>query len=297
MNLTELYEGLKQQGYIADEQTLRVLQYSRSLNKPVLIEGPAGAGKTELAKAWSRFLQRTLIRLQCYEGIDEAKALYEWNYQKQLLYIQAQNIQPQNTDRQPWAAAGRNIYAEEFLLARPLLQAIRQPDPAVLLIDEIDKSDEEFECFLLELLSDWQVSIPEIGTVGAVTLPSVMLTSNSTRSLSHALRRRCLYLYLDYPNAERELEILRLHFPALNETLGRRIVAFVRKLRLEKLKKHPSISEVLDWTAALTCLHADTLTADLALETLNVLVKYNEDLQKITAMITDKDWFRGISDS
>ena len=290
--LHQLRQGLKQQGYIADEQTLWVLRYSLLLNKPILIEGPAGAGKTELAKAWSRFLGRTLIRLQCYEGIDEAKALYEWNYQKQLLYIQTQSA-----DRKLWSVAGRNIYTEEFLLARPLLQAIRQSSPAVLLIDEIDKSDEEFESFLLEVLSDWQVSIPETGTVSAVTIPSVLLTSNSTRNLSHALLRRCLYLYLDYPNAERELDILRLYFPALNETLGRRAVSFVRKLRLEKLKKHPSISEVIDWTAALTRLQAETLTADLALETLNILIKYHEDWQKIAAKIQDEDWFGGISHS
>jgi len=292
MDLPELRQGLKQQGYIADERTLRVLQYSLFLNKPILVEGPAGAGKTELAKAWSRFLDRTLIRLQCYEGIDEAKALYEWNYQKQLLYIQAQGA-----DQKLWQAAGRNIYAEEFLLTRPLLAAIRQPDPAVLLIDEIDKSDEEFESFLLEILSDWQVSIPEIGTVGAVTIPSALITSNSTRDVSHALRRRCLYLYLDYPDAERELEILRLYFPELNEVLGRRIVAFVRKLRLEKLKKHPGISEVIDWTATLDRMEAETLTADVALETLNVLIKYHEDWQKVTARIQDKDWFGGISHS
>ena len=292
MDLPELRQGLRQQGYISDERTLRVLQYSQVLNKPILIEGPAGAGKTELAKAWSRFLGRSLIRLQCYEGIDEAKAMYEWNYQKQLLYIQAQG-----RDQKLWSVTGRNIYTEEFLLARPLLDAIRRPSPAVLLIDEIDKSDEEFESFLMEILSDWQVSIPEIGTIGAVTIPSVLLTSNSARNLSHALLRRCLYLYLDYPNAERELEILRLYFPALNETLGRQIVSFVRKLRVEKLKKHPSISEVIDWTATLTGLHAETLTADLALQTLSMLIKHNEDMQKITAKIQDGNWFGGISHS
>jgi len=291
MNLPELHQGLKQQRYIADERTLQALRYSMLLNKPILIEGPAGAGKTELAKALSRFLGRKLIRLQCYEGIDEAKALYEWNYQKQLLYIHAQNA-----DRKSWSAAGRNIYTEEFLLTRPLLQAIRQTNPAVLLIDEIDKSDEEFESFLLEVLSDWQVSIPEIGTVGATSIPSVLLTSNSTRNLGNALRRRCLYLYLDYPDMERELDILRLYFPSLNETLGRRITAFVRKIRVEKLKKHPSISEVIDWAAALNCMEAETLTAGLVQETLNILIKHNEDWQKITAKIQDKDWFGGISD-
>ena len=290
MELTELREGLKRQRYIADEQTLQVLQYSLALDKPILIEGPAGAGKTERAKAWSRFLGRKLIRLQCYEGIDEAKALYEWNYQKQLLYIQSQSA-----DRKLWSVYGRNIYTEEFLLARPLLEAIRQPTPAVLLIDEIDKSDEEFESFLMEILSDWQVSIPETGTVSAVTIPSALLTSNSARDMSHALRRRCLYLYLDYPDIGRELEILRLYFPALNESLGRQIVAFVRKLRLEKLKKHPSISEVIDWTTALTGMEAKALTAGLVMTTLNVLIKYHEDWQKITAKIQDKDWFGGIS--
>lgn len=292
MEILELQQGLKQQGYIADDNTVMILQYSLLLNKPLLIEGPAGAGKTELAKAWSQCLDRSLIRLQCYEGIDEAKALYEWNYQKQLLYIQCQS-----SDQKLWSIASKNIYTQEFLLARPLMKAISSPKPSVLLIDEIDKSDEEFESFLLEILSDWQISIPEAGTVAAVSIPSVLLTSNSTRDLSHALRRRCLYLYLDYPDEQRELEILRLNFPHLNETLGRQAVAFVRKLRLEKLKKHPSISEVIDWANVLNQMGAAQLSPQLALNTLNILLKYNEDCRKITEKINQKDWFGGISNS
>lgn len=292
MDLTELQQGLKQQGYIADDNTIMVLQYSFLLKKPILIEGPAGAGKTELAKAWSQYLDRALIRLQCYEGIDEAKALYEWNYQKQLLYIQSQS-----SEQKRWSASSKNIYTEEFLLTRPLMKAISSKKPSVLLIDEIDKSDEEFESFLLEILSDWQISIPEAGTIAAVSIPSVLLTSNNTRNLSHALRRRCLYLYLDYPDEQRELEILRLNFPHLKEILGRQTVVFVRKLRLEKLKKHPSISEVIDWASVLTQMGAEELTADLAINTVNILLKYHEDCRKIIEKINQKDWFSGISHS
>ncbi len=282
----ELRQGLRQQGYIADNTTAMLLQVSVLLNKPVLVEGPAGAGKTELAKAWSQYLQRKLIRLQCYEGIDEAKALYDWNYQKQLLYIQAQGAAPQN-----WSDTSQSIYTKEFLLTRPLLAAISSQTPAVLLIDEIDKSDEEFESFLLEILSDWQISIPETGTVTAASIPSVILTSNNTRSLSHALRRRCLYLYLDYPSEQRELEILKLYFPRLNEVLGRQAVAFVRRVRLEKCKKHPSISEVIDWVNVLHRLEVPALSADIVIATVNILLKYREDCLHITEKVRQKDWF------
>lgn len=286
----ELRQGLKQQGYIADANTAMLLRIAVLLNKPVLIEGPAGAGKTELAKAWSQYLGRPLIRLQCYEGIDESKALYDWNYQKQLLYIQSQA-----TTGQEWAGLSQNIYAREFLLARPLLAAISSSTAAVLLIDEIDKSDEEFESFLLEVLSDWQISIPETGTITAASIPAVILTSNNTRRLSHALRRRCLYLYLDYPSEQRELEILKLYFPALDEDLGKQAVAFVRRVRLEKLKKHPSISEVLDWVTVLGYLGVAGLSAEVILNTVNILLKYREDCQAIAEKVKQKDWLRGIS--
>lgn len=289
MDLDELKKGLRQQGYISDDNTARILQLAMVLKKPILIEGPAGAGKTELAKAWSQYLDRRLIRMQCYEGIDESKALYEWNYQKQMLYIQTQD-----TGAKEWADTGRSIYTEEFLLERPLLKAINSEKASVLLIDEIDKSDEEFESFLLEILSDWQISIPEIGTVTAASIPSVILTSNNTRNLSHALRRRCLYLYMDYPNEQRELEILKIYFPDMSDTLGKQAVALVRRLRLEKLKKHPSISEVLDWVGVLTHMEAGALTEGLVADTINVLLKYREDCNKIVENLNQKDWFSGI---
>lgn len=292
MESEQLKQGLTQQGYIADDTTAQVLQYSLLLNKPLLIEGPAGAGKTELAKVWSQYLDRHLIRLQCYEGIDESKALYEWNYHKQLLYIQTQS-----SDQKHWSHTGKSIYSREFLLARPLLRAINSEKPAVLLIDEIDKSDEEFESFLLEILSDWQITIPETGTIAAASIPSVILTSNNTRNLSNALRRRCLYLYLDYPSEERELAILRLHFPRLKVSLGQQGVTFVRRLRLEKLKKHPSISEVIDWVRILDHLGAEELSPDLIVNTLNILLKFREDCEKIIEKTRQKDWFSGISNS
>lgn len=292
MESAEIIQGLKSHGYIADEQTAMVLQFSLHLNKPLLIEGPAGAGKTELAKAWSQYLDRNLIRLQCYEGIDESKSLFEWNYQKQLLFIQTQC-----SDSENWSLTSKNIYTDEFLLARPLMKAITGEKPSVLLIDEIDKSDEEFESFLLEILSDWQISIPEMGTISAVSIPSVVLTSNSTRNLSEALRRRCLYLYLDYPNEQRELDILRQNFPGLKETLGKQAVTFVRKLRLEKLRKSPSISEVIDWVNVLDRMEVEKLSDDLVINTLSILLKYQDDCLKIEGKAKQKDWFNGILNS
>ncbi|EHQ89343.1 AAA family ATPase [Desulfosporosinus youngiae] len=289
MKSEQLKQGLKQNGYIADDTAALILQYSLLLNKPLLIEGPAGAGKTELAKVWSQYLDRNLIRLQCYEGIDESKALYEWNYHKQLLYLQTQS-----SDLRTWSDASHRIYSREFLLERPLLKAINSENPSVLLIDEIDKSDEEFESFLLEILSDWQISIPETGTIAAASIPSVILTSNNTRNLSNALRRRCLYLYLDYPNEQRELEILRLHFPDLKALLGKQVVTFVRGLRLEKLKKHPSISEVIDWVRILDHMYIEELSADRIRDTLNILLKFKDDCEKIMDQLNQKDWFSGI---
>lgn len=289
MNIDEIIKGLREYCYIPDENTARVLNYSLILNKPLLIEGPAGAGKTELAKAFSQLLGRELIRLQCYEGIDESQALYEWNYQKQLLYLQSKgDCANQDTEN------GYDVYNKEFLLHRPLLKAIETPTPSTLLIDEIDKSDEEFESFLLEILSDWQITIPEIGTISAVTIPFVILTSNSTRNLSEALRRRCLYLYLDYPTEERELAILKIHFPHMKETLGKQVISFIRKTRLERLKKHPSISEVIDWVGILEKSGSENLTPETALKTLNILLKYREDLLHMQEKISQEDWYNGI---
>lgn len=289
MNLNEIEQGLKNQGYLADENTSMVINYALMLDKPLLVEGPAGAGKTGLAKAFSQYLNRDLIRLQCYEGIDESKSLYEWNYQKQLLYMQSKEL-----NSVQWLEAGKTIYTKEFLLERPLLKAIRSSEPTVLLIDEIDKSDEEFESLLLEILSEWQISIPEIGTISAVSIPFVILTSNNTRNLSQALRRRCLYLYLDYPDEQRELDILRIHFPGLNEHLGRQAITFIRKIRLEKLRKHPSISEVIDWVNILGQSGTEELTPDVAAHTLNILLKYQEDYKHVREKLNQRDWYDGI---
>src|SRR5438874_8251885 len=236
-SVQDVADGLKRAGYLPGESTALVAYLATKLGKPVLVEGPAGVGKTELAKALSRYLQRTLVRLQCYEGLDEAKALYEWNYRKQLLRIQTES------DGTGWQEVQEDIFSEEFLLARPLMTAIASAQPVVLLIDEIDKTDQEFEALLLEVLSDFQITIPELGRIEARTRPVVLLTSNNTRELTEALKRRCLYLWLDYPALEHELEIVRLHSPELDETIARRLVEIIQQVRELDLKKPPSIAE------------------------------------------------------
>src|SRR5436305_14442791 len=252
-SLEEVETGLRSVGYLAGGSTALVSLLATKLGKPVLVEGPAGVGKTELAKALARYLRRRLVRLQCYEGLDEAKALYEWNYRKQLLRIQTES------DDASWQHVQDDIFGEEFLLPRPLMTAIASEEPVVLLIDEIDKTDQEFEAMLLELLSDFQISIPELGRIDARTQPVVLLTSNNTRELTEALKRRCLYLWLDYPELEHELEIVRLHSPELSDTVGRRLVEIVSMVRGLDPKKPPSIAESIDWARALLLLGADAL--------------------------------------
>src|SRR5437667_1266079 len=252
-SLDEVAAGLGGAGYLASEAAALVSYLAFRLGKPVLVEGPAGVGKTELAKALSRYGRRRLIRLQCYEGLDEAKALYEWNYRKQLLRIQTEAAGTSWTDVQ------EDIFSEHFLMERPLMAAISAKDPVVLLIDEIDKTDQEFEAMLPEVLSDFQISIPELGVVEARTRPLVILTSNNTRELTEALKRRCLYLWLDYPEIERELEIVSLHVPELPETISRRLIEVVHMVRGLDLKKPPSIAESIDWARALIVLGAEAI--------------------------------------
>jgi len=274
-SVSDLATGLRRAGYLPGESTALVAYLATKLGKPVLVEGPAGVGKTELAKALARYLGRELVRLQCYEGLDEAKALYEWNYRKQLLRIQAE------ASGTGWDAVQEDIFGEEFLLARPLMSAIASPEPVVLLIDEIDKTDQEFEAMLLEVLSDFQISIPELGLVASRTHPIVLLTSNNSRELTEALKRRCLYLWLDYPDLEHELEIVRLHTPELGETIARRLVEVIHMVRELDLKKPPSIAESIDWARSLLLLGVEEIDADTFTETMSVIVKHRADMDVV----------------
>ena len=272
-------DGLRSAGYLPGESTALVSFLSTRLGKPVLVEGPAGVGKTELAKSLARLLDRRLVRLQCYEGLDEARALYEWNYRKQLLRIQTE------AGDTGWEAVQDDIFSEEFLLERPLMTAIASSEPVVLLIDEIDKTDQEFEAMLLELLSDFQISIPELGRIEARTHPVVLLTSNNTRELTEALKRRCLYLWLDYPDTEHELEIVRLHSPELSETVARKLVEVIQMVRDLDLKKPPSIAESIDWARALLLLGADSIDQATFRETMSVIVKHRTDLDVVAERV------------
>ena len=274
--------SLKDAGYLANERISAAVYLGDRLGKPVLVEGPAGTGKTELAKSVARMSGMRLIRLQCYEGLDEAKALYEWNYKKQLLRIQAERTGG-DQEAANWTELEADIFSEDFLLARPLLAAIRAPDPVVLLIDEVDRLDIETEALLLEVLSDYQVSIPELGTVKSVQTPLVYLTSNNSRELSEALKRRCLYLYIDYPSVEREREIVGSRVPGISPTLTGQITGVVRTLRQLELKKRPSVSETIDWAQTLHLLGATEISTDLVVDTLYVLLKYQPDIEKAAA--------------
>ena len=270
---------LAEVGYLADEPAALVSFLASRLGKPVLVEGPAGVGKTELAKALSRAGERDLIRLQCYEGLDEAKALYEWNYRKQLLRIQTE------AHEAGWDQVRDDIFGEEFLLSRPLLTAISEERPVVLLIDEIDKTDQEFEAMLLEVLSEFQISIPELGVVEARTRPLVVLTSNNSRELTEALKRRCLYLWLDYPSVERELEIVRLHAPELDERIARKLVEVIHMVRALDLKKPPSIAESIDWARALLLLGAEDVDRQVLERTMSIIVKHRTDLDLVAERV------------
>ena len=272
--------GLQKALYLTTPRVETVLYLALALEKPLLIEGPAGAGKTEIGKVLAGTLQTELVRLQCYEGLDEAKALYEWNYQKQLLRIQADRAGDQE-----WSEVSQHIFSRDYLLERPLLHAITAPHKVVLLIDEVDKADEEFEAFLLEILSDFQVSVPELGTITARHRPVVVLTSNRARELSEALTRRCLYLYLDFPGVEIEREIIRLKVPDLDAALREQVARFVHGLRKLDLRKVPSIAEALDWARALRALKIQELDAAAVRQTLNLVLKHEDDLRKADGKI------------
>jgi MoxR-like ATPase len=267
-------EKLGEVDYLADEGIAGIVYLADRLGKPVLVEGPAGTGKTQLAKSVAEILGARLIRLQCYEGLDESKALYEWNYKKQLLRIQAERNSTE------WEELSDDIFSEDFLLTRPLLEAITADEPVVLLIDEVDRVEVETEALLLEILSDYQVSIPELGTLTATQIPLVFLTSNNTRELSEALKRRCLFLHVDYPDLDREKQIVLTKVDGIDENLADQVARIVRSLRSLELKKAPSVSETLDWARTLVLLGIETVDAEVATDTLNILLKYQSDIQK-----------------
>ncbi|MGB6057988.1 MAG: MoxR family ATPase [Microthrixaceae bacterium] len=278
-----LREALRKVDYLSDEGIAGIVYLADRLGKPILVEGPAGTGKTQLAKSVAEVLGARLIRLQCYEGLDESKALYEWNYKKQLLRIQATKT---DTDSQAWEEIEEDIFSSDFLLERPLLEAIRAEDPVVLLIDEVDRVEVETEALLLEILSDYQVSIPELGTISARQIPMVFLTSNNTRELSEALKRRCLYLHVDYPDMEREKEIVLTKVPELSESLADQIARVVRSIRQLELKKAPSVSETIDWARTLVLLGVEHIDAETATGTINILLKYQTDIAKAVKELT-----------
>lgn len=272
--LLKIRKMLQEQGYISDSAIAMSIFLAMKLEKPLLIEGPAGVGKTEIAKVMAKALDSDLIRLQCYEGLDSTHALYEWNYQHQLLYLKMQEQKGQNIQQ-----LEETIFSEKFLLKRPVLKAITHPENPVLLIDEIDRADEEFESFLLEVLSDWQVTIPEIGTIEATSKPHIILTGNRTRELSEALRRRCLYLWIDYPDFEKELAIVQTKVPEIDQELGKEICLFMKELRQLKLEKTPGISETIDWARALVSMHLTHLDKQIIEDTLGVVLKDWQDMR------------------
>jgi MoxR-like ATPase len=289
-SVIDVQERLEQSGYIPSKEIATVVFLAQATQKPILVEGPAGVGKTELAKAVARSLDRELIRLQCYEGLDEAKALYEWEYAKQLLYTQMVkdrindiiSVASTLTEAVDQIAAQEDaFFSDRFIQPRPLLQAISSANPVVLLLDEVDKSDPEFEAFLLELLSDFQVSIPELGTRKAIHIPFVLLTSNNYRDMSDALKRRCVHLYIDYPERDAEIQIVRLKIPGIEKKLADNLVDAIRRIRTLDLKKSPSISETLDWAQSLLALQIHDLSPEVVSETLNVICKYQIDMEKV----------------
>ena len=282
IQLHDIKTMLLEQGYITDESVAMSVFLSLQLQKPLLIEGPAGVGKTEIAKVMAKALQTDLIRLQCYEGLDATHALYEWNYQRQLLHLKMVEHNAQSVDEKE-----KTIFSDDFLMKRPLLQAITHHCKPVLLIDEVDRSDEEFESFLLEVLSDWQITIPEIGTIKATYIPQVILTSNRTRELSEALRRRCLYLYIDYPDFEKEWVIVKSKVSSVDTKLAEQICHFMQKLRDMKLEKTPGIAETLDWAMALAALHIDYLDKTIVEQTLGVVLKDWRDTRQVQLSLNE----------